>query len=210
MIAIRRGALPVCKDLLLQGMIREFYNGNGAAQIFSEETTLRKEWPFIIDHAAIRCMDVNRRAEEFIKRGFVCKDEIVDFPDQGWWAKVFRKQGCPALFIDQQYESAKENILRKWVQQFGDQIIHHFAVQVSDIEQAVSALQKRGVAFSGPIIGSPGSRLRQIFTSAEVRNGAPYTVLELIERKDYDGFFPDQANSLMQSSTQVKKTPILG
>lgn len=204
MIAIRRALLPVCNDPNLQKMIEDYYNENQAAQAFSEEAA-RAGWSFIIDHAAIRCMDVDRRAKEFTKSGFICHNEIVEFPDQGWWAKVFRKKGSPALFIDQQYEGAKEDILREWVKRFGDHVIHHFAVQVRDIEQAVSTLQERGVTFSGPIIGSRGSRLRQIFTSAEVRDDVPYTVLELIERHDYDGFYSDQANSLMQSSTQMKR-----
>ena len=197
--------LPSYDDPAVQELIRQYFIENEAARLYVDECG-RRGWPFMIDHAAIRCMDVDRRAEEFLKRGFVYRGESVEYPDQGWWAKVYRKEGCPALFIDQAYDDARgeKSILPGWVKKFGERVLHHCAVRVEDIEKAIAALQKRGVEFSGSIVGGRGTRLRQIFTASEVRDRNPYTVLELTERNGYEGFYPEQADSLMQSSVKTK------
>jgi hypothetical protein len=62
------------------------------------------------------------------------------------------------------------------------------------------------VEFSGEIVGARGTRLRQIFTAAEQRQGQAYSVLELAERRGYDGFVPEQADGLMQASVKTKKS----
>lgn len=196
--------LPSYDDSEVQELVRHYFQENEAARIFAEESH-RQGWPLIIDHITIRCLDVDRRAEAFLKRGYVYRDEMVEYPDQGWWAKVYRRPGYPALFIDQAYEGQKgaKSIIPSWVEKFSDRVLHHVAVRVDDIDKAVSALEKRGVEFSGSIVGNKGTRLRQIFTASEVRQGEPYSVLELTERNGYDGFYPEQADSLMQAS--VKK-----
>jgi hypothetical protein len=79
------------------------------------------------------------------------------------------------------------------------------AILVPDIDVAKAELERAGVPFSGAIIGAKGTRLRQIFTAAEVQDGAAFSVLELAERHGYDGFVAEQADGLMQSS-RVKKT----
>jgi hypothetical protein len=84
-------------------------------------------------------------------------------------------------------------------------VLHHIAIRVPDIEAAKGELEAAGVQFSGAIVGPRGTRLRQIFTAAEVRDGQPFSVLELAERNGYEGFVPEQADGLMQSSI-VKKT----
>jgi hypothetical protein len=60
------------------------------------------------------------------------------------------------------------------------------------------------VQFAGQIVGKSGTRLRQIFSAAEVRQGKAYSVLELTERNNYEGFVPEQADSLMQSSVEKR------
>lgn len=197
--------LPSYDDSMMRDLIRQYFKENEAARIFVDEWN-RLERPLIIDHAAIRCMNVDRRAEPFLKRGYRFEGEVIEYPDQGWWAKVYRRPDYPALFVDQAYEDERggKSIIPAWVARFGDQVLHHVAVRVEDIDQAIAALQKRGVEFSGAVVGNRGTRLRQIFTASEVREGEAFTVLELAERNGYEGFYPEQADSLMQSSTKTR------
>lgn len=199
--------LPSYDDRMVRDLIERYFKENEAARVFADESTLQR-WPLIIDHITIRCLDVDRRAEPFLRSGYVYQDEQVEYPDQGWWAKVYRRPDYPALFVDQAYDGVKgeKSIIPQWVKKFGDRVLHHVAVRVDDIEKAVSALQKRGVEFSGSIVGKRGTRLRQIFTASEIRDGEAYSVLELTERNGYDGFYPEQADSLMQASVKKRST----
>jgi hypothetical protein len=90
------------------------------------------------------------------------------------------------------------------VNAFGDKVLHHIAIQVDDIENAIFFLEKQGVEFVGNIVGDRGTDLRQIFSKPETKNGKPYSVLELAERhRGYAGFLPPQAQGLMES-TRIK------
>lgn len=161
----------------------------------------------VIDHITIRCRRVDDRAGEFLALGYRDRGEVIEYPDQGWWAKVYRKEGSPPIFIDQAYEDdrGRHSLLRPWVERFGDRVLHHIAVLVPDIEAAKAEMERAGVRFSGDIVGPRGTRLRQIFTAAEVRGGEAFSVLELAERRGYDGFVAEQADGLMQSS-RMKNT----
>jgi len=197
--------LPSYDGTLIQALILDYFRENEAAQIYRNECD-SQGWPLVIDHMTIRCMNVDQRAKEFQSRGYVYKGELIEYPDRGWWAKVYRKEGYPALFIDQAYSDSKgdRSIFPLWVETFGDRVLHHVAVLVKEIEEVISVLQKRGVTFSGDVVGRRGTRLRQVFTASEVRNGIAFSVLELTERNGYDGFYPEQTDSLMQSSVKMK------
>jgi hypothetical protein len=186
-------------------LIEQYFNENEAANIYLQ-IVQEQRLPFVIDHAAIRCLNVDERAQEFTRLGYEYKNELIEFPEQGWWAKVYRKENLPTLFIDQDYADRKgsQSPITPWTNMFGDKVLHHVAVLVKNIDQAKKALEEKGVEFSGAVIGLPGTRLRQIFTSAELRNGTAFTVLELTERNHYDGFYPEQADGLMKSSTKIK------
>jgi hypothetical protein len=154
----------------------------------------------VIDHLTLRTADIDRRAEEFVSLGYAA-GETVQYED--WFAKVYRKTGYPALFVDQAYpdERGKTSIIPGWVGRFGDGVFHHVAVRVEDIEQAIARLKQKGVVFSGLIVGERGGQLRQIFTVPEMVDGQPFSVLELAERhRGYQGFSPPQADSLMRST----------
>lgn len=192
-------------DSHLHPYLREFFASNEAGRVFVE-TAGQKGWPAVIDHITIRCVDVEERAREFLEKGYTDGNELIEYPDQGWWAKVYRKPGLPSIFIDQAYTDGrgKKSLLPRWVSLFGDRVLHHVAVKVRDIDEAISVLKEKGVEFSGEVVGPKGTRLRQIFTASEVRNGEAYSVLELTERNDYEGFVPVQADGLMQSSVKTK------
>ncbi|WP_455377961.1 VOC family protein [Petrachloros mirabilis] len=189
-------------DELLKRMISEYIAGNGAAKALKSMLDDSGVGFFpVVDHVTLRTFDIDRRAEQFTALGYAF-DETIEYED--WYAKVYRKAGYPALFVDQAYvdERGKTSIIPGWVKKFGDQGFHHVAVRVEDIERAIARLKTKGVLFAGKIVGAPGGQLRQIFSSPEMVEGQPFTVLELAERhRGYQGFLPPQADRLMKSST---------
>ncbi|MDP3598473.1 MAG: hypothetical protein Q8S75_15930 [Nitrospirota bacterium] len=188
-------------DGLIERMIATYVAGNRAAQALraSLDEAGVGFYP-ITDHLTLRTLDIDRRAEEFTRLGYGYS-ETIEYED--WYAKVYRKVGYPALFVDQAYsdERGRTSIIPGWVNTFGDQVFHHVAVRVEDIELAMERLNAKGVAFTGQIVGVRGGQLRQIFTVPEMVDGQPFSVLELTERhRGYQGFSPPQADSLMKST----------
>jgi hypothetical protein len=189
-------------DHLLERMVADYVAHNRAAgvlKVMLDETGVG--FSPVIDHVTIRTLDIDRGAESFVALGYTY-DETLQYDD--WYAKVYRKVGYPALFVDQAYpdERGKTSIIPGWVKKFGDKVFHHVAVRVEEIEQAVGRLKHHGVVFAGNIVGASGGPLRQIFSAPETVDGQPFTVLELAERhRGYQGFLPPQADSLMKSST---------
>jgi catechol 2,3-dioxygenase-like lactoylglutathione lyase family enzyme len=188
-------------DGLMERMVTEYVARNRAAKILKGLLDDAGVGFFpVVDHVTLRTLDIDRRAEQFVALGYAF-DETLHYDD--WYAKVYRKVGYPALFVDQAYEDdrGKSSIIPGWVKIFGDQVFHHVAVRVEDIEKAVERLKKNGVVFAGKIVGPAGGQLRQIFSSPEMVDGQPFTVLELAERhRGYQGFLPPQADSLMKST----------
>jgi catechol 2,3-dioxygenase-like lactoylglutathione lyase family enzyme len=188
-------------DDLMEKMVADYVAHNKAATVMKvmlDETGVG--FSPVVDHVTIRTLDIDRGAEPFVALGFVY-DETLKYDD--WFAKVYRKPGYPALFVDQAYpdDRGKTSIIPGWVKKFGDRVFHHVAVRVEDIEKAVERLKQKGVVFAGKIVGPPGGHLRQIFSAPEVIDGQPFSVLELAERhRGYQGFLPPQADSLMKST----------
>ena len=188
-------------DALISRMIEAYVSRNSAARVLQEllEETGVGFYP-VADHLTLRTLDIDRRAEEYTRLGYAYS-ETLEYDD--WYAKVYRKVGYPALFVDQAYpdERGKTSIIPAWVKKFGDQVYHHVAVRVEDIEKAMDRLKAKGVVFAGQIVGARGGPLRQIFTAPEMIDGQPFSVLELTERhRGYQGFSPPQADSLMKST----------
>ena len=188
-------------DGLLERMVTEYVARNRVAKILRgllDEAGIGF-YP-VVDHVTLRTLDIDRRAQPFVALGYAY-DETLQYDD--WYAKVYRKTGYPALFVDQAYSDArgKTSIIPGWVKHFGDRVFHHIAVRVEDIEKAVERLKHKGVVFAGNIVGAPGEPLRQIFSAPETVDGQPFSVLELAERhRGYQGFLPPQADSLMKST----------
>ena len=189
-------------DDLMERMVADYLARNRAATVLKvmlDETGVG--FSPLIDHVTIRTFDIDRGAASFVNLGYAY-DETLQYDD--WYAKVYRKTGYPALFVDQAYpdERGTTSIIPGWVNKFGDKVFHHVAVRVEDIDHAVARLKQKGVVFAGNIVGAPGDHLRQIFSSPEMVDGQPFSVLELAERhRGYLGFLPPQADSLMKSST---------
>ncbi len=191
-------------DSLVDRYIHDYLTHNRAAHLVSQMLDdlgigLRP----LIDHITIRTHEVERRAEEFLSAGFAEDLNLGIVEYENWWAKVYRAAGQPAVFIDQAFDGERGAgcVIPKWVDTFGDQTLHHIAINVQDIEKAIAALEKRGIEFSGEITGERGSALRQIFTKPDMKHGIAFTVLELAERRfGYMGFRSTQANTLMEST----------
>jgi hypothetical protein len=188
-------------DALLERMVAQYVAQNQAARILKDLLTQAGVgFSPVIDHVTLRTLDIDRRAQEYLDLGYAFS-ETLEYHD--WFAKVYRKVGYPALFVDQGYQGERgtTSIIPAWVKQFGDGVFHHVAVRVEHIETAIDTLSAKGVVFAGAIVGAPGGPLRQIFTLPDSVDGQPFTVLELAERhQGYQGFSPPQADSLMQST----------
>ncbi len=195
------------KDALerrLDDYIHDFARNNSAACVVADGMrVLGIGLRPIVDHITFRTLDVDKRAKEFIQAGYEYDAHLGIIEYENWWAKVYRKAGYPAVFIDQAYSGArgKGSLIPEWVRAFGDQVLHHVAIKVDDIETAIFYLEKQGVQFAGSIVGDRGTDLRQIFSKPEMKSGKSFTVLELTERhRGYKGFLPPQADGLMEST----------
>ena len=191
-------------ELVIAGYVEDFVQNNRAARVVAGGLrVLGIGFRPVIDHITFRTLQVEKRAQEFLDFGFVYDEKLGRIEYENWWAKVYRKPGCPAIFIDQAFEGerGRESLIPAWVKKFGDQVLHHVAIQVDDIDQAIYFLEKQSVAFTGKVVGPRGTDLRQIFTSPEMRDGVSFSVLELAERHHgYTGFLPPQADGLMEST----------
>jgi hypothetical protein len=150
----------------------------------------------VLDHLSIRTLDVQERALEFEAMGFAYDDHLGVIERDSWWAKVYRKPGFPAVYLDQAVPDARgaESEIPQWVERFTDGTLHHIAINVDRLEPAIDRLTKFGLAFTGQIIGEPDSEFRQIYTEPEMVDGHPFTTLELIERRwGYTGFLSPSA-----------------
>lgn len=188
-------------DALIEEMVADYVLHNRAATVVKAllDATGIGFSP-VLDHLTLRTTDIDRRAAQFTGLGYAYT-ETLHFDD--WYAKVYRKTGYPALFVDQAYpdDRGRTSIIPGWVRVFGDQRFHHVAIRVEDIEAAIATLQTKGIVFPGSIVGEQGGPLRQIFSAPELVDGHAFSVLELAERhRGYQGFSPPQADSLMKSS----------
>ena len=192
-------------DELIERLLRDYLSRNRAARVLKAGLDeVGVGFKPVVDHLTIRTLDIERRAEEFVRLGYAYT-ETLNYED--WFAKIYRAPGYPALFVDQAYPDARgqTSIIPGWATKFGDRTLHHVAVLVEDIEWAIHRLKAQGVVFAGEIVGPAGGVLRQVFTAPEQVDGEPFSVLELTERHHgFQGFSPPQADSLMKSTVKTR------
>lgn len=150
----------------------------------------------ILDHLSIRTKDIGERAHEFEALGYVYDDRLGVMEHDAWWAKVYRKPGFPAVYLDQAFEDVRgtDSVISRWVDAFSDGQLHHIGVCVDRLEVAIERLSRNGIEFSGEIIGDADSEFRQVYTAPEVVDGMEFSVFELVERRwGYAGFLSPTA-----------------
>jgi len=184
-------------DAVIQDYIDRYCAATSAARIIRSELDrigigLRP----VIDHLSIRTLDVRERSLEFEALGFNYDDVLGIMERDSWWAKVFRKPGFPAIYIDQPFHDhgGANSPMEQWVKRFGDGGLHHLAIAVDDIDHAIDRMQALGMEFAGDVTGLVGTPFRQIYTIPEDVDGHAHTVLELVERhKGFIGFWSPQS-----------------
>src|SRR5499425_3151157 len=106
-------------DALISRMIDAYVSRNRAATVLQElmQHAGVGFYP-VADHLTLRTLDIDRRAEEYTRLGYAYS-ETLQYDD--WYAKVYRKVGYPALFVDQAYgdDRGKSSIIPGWVKTFG-------------------------------------------------------------------------------------------
>ena len=116
-------------DALLERMVADYVRHNSAASILKSLLDQAGVGLHpVIDHVTLRTLDIDQRAREYVALGYVYS-ETLEYND--WFAKVYRKVGYPALFVDQGYagERGQTSNIRRWLRQCGDGIFHHVAVR---------------------------------------------------------------------------------
>ncbi len=179
-------------EAVIRGYVERYIAGNRCASIIAESLdAIGVGIRPVLDHISIRTLDVQERAREFEAMGFAYDDRLGVLERDEWWAKVYRKPGFPAIYIDQAFTDTRGALspIPRWVERFTDGQVHHLAVNVDRLEHAIERFQDLGVGFIGQIIGEPGSGFRQIYTEPEIVDGEAFTALELVERRwGYAGF----------------------
>ena len=179
-------------EAVIRDYVERYLAANSSARIVAEAlNSLGIGLRPVLDHISIRTLDVQERAREFEALGFAYDDRLGVIERDEWWAKVYRKPGFPAIYIDQAFLEARgeRSPIPKWVERFSDGQLHHLAINVDTIEMAISRFQELGVQFTGQIIGDPGSAFRSIYAEPEMVDGEAFTMLELVERRwGYAGF----------------------
>ena len=148
-------------DALLGRMVAEYIDRNHAAGLLKSMLDDAGVGLFpLIDHVTIRTFDIEQGAQPFVDLGYTY-DETIEYGD--WYAKVYRKMGYPALFVDQAYpdDRGKTSIIPGWVKKFGDRVLHHVAVRVECTEALKSdASPNASVGPAWRMIGSSMARPR--------------------------------------------------
>lgn len=189
-------------EKLLQGYVEQFVASNRAAKVLANDLRvigigLRP----LIDHFGFFTRCIRTKSSDLMDYGYESKGSSASLRDKDWHAKVFSKTGYPAVVL---YEAVKHRGrslcgIGQWIERFGETVPHHIGVKVDNLENAVFFLEKQGIAFSPEKAGSQESKLRQVFTMPEMKDGRPFTVLELTERHSgYEGFMADHLHCLMK------------
>src|SRR5262245_58539277 len=94
-------------EALIRRYVDDFVRNNRAAALLEKEHgKVGVGLSTVVDHITVRTFDVHKSARQFLALGFKWdktqgKNGILEYDD--WWAKVYRKPGLPAIFIDQAF-----------------------------------------------------------------------------------------------------------
>lgn len=187
-------------DAVVRDYIRRYLETNNAASTLSEELTrIGIGLLPVVDHLGFRTLDIQERAPEFEALGYNYDDNIGVIERDSWWAKVYRKPGFPAVYLEQAFldQRGASSPIHAWVERFSDGQLHHIAVNVDRIDDAVEHMSRIGIRFTGEIIGEPESGFRQVYAEPEIVEGEEFTTFEVVERRwGYSGFLSPQVPAM--------------
>jgi hypothetical protein len=188
---------------LLHSYLEAYLAGNHAARVVAKGLRIMGVgFRPAIDHISFQTLDIDGRAREFIELGCECEPDLGLVHGSNWWAKIYRKEGYPALLIRQPIkdERVRKSTIPDWVAAHGDKNIFYVSVRVEDIESAVFFLEKQGIPFADKIVGDKQSDLRQVFAVPEIRDGKALSLFGLAERhRGFQGIVAQQLEELMRS-----------
>ena len=117
-----------------------------------------------IGHLGIAVKDIEQTLAVFAGLFEVDPPPIKDVPDKKMKVAVLQLEGLALEFL-QDYSEAGP--LRRFVEERGNGV-HHFCVEVEDIDQAMRSLKDRGIALrdAAPRVGLRGKRIAFIDSSA--------------------------------------------
>src|SRR5512133_528017 len=173
-------------ESVIENYIDTYISGNAAARYIRHQLeTVGVGLRPLIDHMTFRTLDVLERALEFEALGFAYDDRIGVVERDSFWYKVYRRPGFPTVLVQQAHADHRggPSPIRDWVERFTDGQPQHIAILVDKLEHAVKALSAGGVQFLSGQAPHPNDQYRQIYTVPEMVDGAPFTVLELVERR---------------------------
>jgi hypothetical protein len=181
-------------EKVLGDYIERYLEGNKAASVVvGKLDELGIGLRPVLDHVSIRTGDIRERALEFEALGYTYDDRLGVIEHDTYWAKVYRKPGFPAIYMDQAFDDHRGDAsgIPEWVRKFSDGGLHHIGICVDVLENAMARFSAHGVAFSNDINGESGSEFRQVYSEPELVDGVPHSLLELVERRwGYAGFVP--------------------
>lgn len=193
-------------DLKIGKYLTDYIQRNRAARVLSQGLRvvgvgLRP----LISHIVFRSLDIDQRAIEFLNEGFEYDKDLGLIRYPCWKSKVYRKAGYPAIVIDQACEDdhKSSSLIPEWVNIFSDQAVHHIAVFVDDLHEAIFYLEKQGVPFSEKVAGLRGSDLRMVFSTPEKVEGKAFNVLALLESHGHGQILSPQTEGLFQAIQEI-------
>ncbi|MFA6600299.1 MAG: VOC family protein [Candidatus Omnitrophota bacterium] len=198
--ALRLQSSAASAEALARAVIDRFVEHNRAAKVIANDLRvigvgLRP----VVDHLAFFTANIHKRAAEFTACGYAPKGSGGSMKGSCWHARVYARPGYPSVMLFEPAAGSK-GCVEKWLHAFGEEVPHHLAVKVDNLENAIFYLEKQGIPFAGSALGSKDAKLRQIFASPDMKDRRPYTVLELTERHGgYEGFVEAHTCDLLKS-----------
>jgi methylmalonyl-CoA/ethylmalonyl-CoA epimerase len=145
-----------------------------------------------IDHIALAVPDLDAAAQ-WVKNvlGFHLEESRETYGKHSGMKSAVLRLGSVTIVLTEGVGEKSQT--SQFVENFGAGV-QHVAFRVQDLGNAIASMHDTGLEFSSPRLDSDG--LSQIFSK---RNPATGLMVELIERRDYDGFRDENVQRLFDS-----------
>lgn len=150
-----------------------------------------------IDHLALAVPDIDA-ATRWVRDvlGFELEEERETHGKHSGMKSAVLRLGSVTIVLTEGIGPKSQTT--QFVESFGAGV-QHVAFRVDNLGHAISAMEVNGLEFSSPRLDSDG--LSQIFS---LRDPATGLMVELIERRDFDGFRDENVQRLFDSLENQK------